>query len=142
MLSIVVLPTCAHGQGILANRYGNAKFATQFVTNCLHRIEQVGVLSRMTGSRHPVRGKSNLAEVFYRRSRNIGDRFRDGHAPGRRRIACCQRCPLTHRHRFACCAVESGRRDRDIADRHLPGSNKLITNTESAYSAITNVYQE
>ena len=53
------------------------------------------------------------------RGHEIGNRFGNGHVSSGRRIQERQGCSFTHRQGFARIGVKTGRRDRNICDRHL-----------------------
>ena len=142
MLFTLLLPHRFHRQRILADRDGNAKPGAQLGTHGTHRIEQTGILSGMTGGRHPVGRQANIGQRIDSRCGHIGDRFGHRHASRCRRLDQGQRRPFAHRHGFTTIPLVIRAGDRHICNRHLPGPDHLVACHLSGDRTITNGNKE
>ena len=142
LLLILVLPHGLHRQRILADRDGDAQLRTNLHADRLDRVEQAGILARMTGCRHPVGRQHDPGQVTGTGRRQVGQRLADRHAPGCRRIQQGQRCAFTHTHRLAAITFKISQGYGNVGDRYLPGPNHLVASDQATDATVTNRDQE
>ena len=73
---------------------------------------------------------------------DIRDRLTDRHATRCRAIQQRDRWAFADRHRFPGVTAQARQRHRDIADRHLPGSDQRIAADEATDAAVADGHEE
>ena len=136
------LPQCAHGQGVLAHRDGDAQLRAQFHAHRLDGFEQGLVLARVAGGGHPVGGQADLAQRADVGAGQVGEGFRHRHAAGGGRVDQRHRGALAHRHGFTGALVVTGGGHRAVGHRHLPGADHLIAVHQAGHRPVADGDQE
>ena len=136
LVGLPVAPGRAHRQRILADGNRQSQRDAEVDRDRAHGVVERRVLARLSRRRHPVGRQLDLTQVADARSREIGNRLGDRHAPRSRGVDQRDRRALADGHRFARVAREIRERDRDVGDRHLPGTDHRIARAESADGAI------
>ena len=141
-LAALVGPLRAHGKRILAHRNGDAELGAEIDPHRLDGGIQVGILTRLTAGRHPIRGEPDIGERTHVRCDDVGDGLAHREAAGGRRIEQRHRRALAHGHGFAGISVEIAQAHRDIRHGHLPGTDHLVAAHQSAHRPIADGDQE
>ncbi len=135
-------PGGAHRQAVLAHRNCNSKGGAKLHTHGLDGFKQGLIFLTLPRCGHPVGRQHDPRQPGYPRSRQIRERFTDGHARRRGRIQGCKRGPLTHAHGLAGVGVKARCGDSNISNRFLPGSNHLLLGHQARDAAIADGDEE
>ena len=142
MRATVRRPRRAHAHRVFADRDRHAKRWAQLHADRMHRIEQRGVLSRCSHSRHPVSRQLDVFDRCNRRCCDIGDRLSHSHARRCRRVEHRQRRAFANGKSLAERADEIAQGYGAISHRHLPRPDHLLTRGEATDKAIANGDEE
>ena len=132
-----LLPYRLHRQRILAHRDGDTEFRAQLLADRAHGVEQLRILARMAGGRHPVGRQPHLAQLGDGRAGDVGQRLAHRHASRGGAVQQRHRRALAHGHGLAAVALVVGGGDGGIGHRHLPGTDHLVADHGSGHAAVT-----
>ena len=134
----ILLPDSLHRHGILTNRNGDTQRGTQLGTNRAHGVIQNGILTGVTGGRHPVGRQGDPPDVIYSTRGDIGQCLAHGHAPGGRPIQQRHRGALANGHGLTGVTGVIRQRHGHVSDRHLPGTHHLVAHHHTSDGTIAN----